>query len=671
MVLPWWLHRLSRDNPPLRDFGSSMFLEAGETTSSKQRQLRYKKLFSLRFLLLALLALLFAEPALQLRKLIGSTDYRQIMVVDTSLSQTLGNRWPKTVELVNQQLDNASASDEIFLISANHQFQQSEGDNSVNAAREQLAQLEPGLTRLDYGQLSPAIANLVEQSNIPVIVHLFTDTQTTAMPARFSDLTLDGVERLDIHSSATGDDANLSITGQLNHSADGMADLSVIVANYGEAAAEATVELVAADTTLDATRLFIDEHSSSVHRFAKVDTSNARGAIELRIKADSDRADQLAEDNSWLIALPDGARTEVTLLQSNTLANRYAAAAIESDPRYATRLLEGENLSASSAGGLLIIADASALTDRSATKLKQYLNDGGNALIVVGADPHAVQMRSLLNVRSATTRQRDNSTNTNSQTAGLALRAQSIGRVDDTHPVTSDTSSNWRSISMLRHLPLTANDDDRVIIELDDGSPLLIERSIGDGRVLVLASALKTTWNGLAVNPLFVAFMVGAIEHLSGFDNASLDRSVGETLIIPPGAQLLDPDGEPVRDLSDIKRKGRVELSERGIYTIRSTSGTEVLSINTDSRESDTRVADAETMTQWQATGVRNSTENSTINSADNQSSNGTGSNIAPALVADKQQTKSLWPWLLAILLVIALAETLYSHRHLQIKREA
>ena len=141
---------------------------------------------------------LFAEPALQLRKLIGSTDYRQIMVVDTSLSQTLGNRWPKTLELVNQQLDDASASDEIFLISANHQFQQSEGDNSVNAAREQLAQLEPGLTRLDYGQLSPAIANLVEQSNIPVIVHLFTDTQTTAMPARFSDLTLDGVERLDI-----------------------------------------------------------------------------------------------------------------------------------------------------------------------------------------------------------------------------------------------------------------------------------------------------------------------------------------------------------------------------------------------------------------------------------------------------------------------------------------
>ena len=91
VAVPWWLHRLSRDNPPLQDFGSSMFLEAKETTSSKQTQLRYKKLFSLRFLLLALLALLFAEPALKLGQFIGGSDYRQIMVVDTSLSQQLGD----------------------------------------------------------------------------------------------------------------------------------------------------------------------------------------------------------------------------------------------------------------------------------------------------------------------------------------------------------------------------------------------------------------------------------------------------------------------------------------------------------------------------------------------------------------------------------------------------
>jgi len=597
VVLPWWLHRLSRDNPPLQDFGSSMFLEPRETTSSKQTQLRYKKLFSLRFLLLALLALLFAEPALKIGQLIGGSDYRQILIVDTSLSQRLGDRWSQTVEQVNTQLDTASGADEIFVVSASHLLQQAEGENSIDAAREQLAQLEPGLTRLDYGQLAPAIANLIEQSTLPVKVHLFTDLQESSMPARFSDLNLDGIDSFQIHSSANAADSNLAVTGQLDYSADGQSDITAIVSNYGSEPVEATVQLVSADATLEQTTLTVDGSSSAVHRFIGVDTNggdasdaSASGAVELTVNTASSNADQLGEDNSWLIALPDGARTEVSLIQSNALANRYAAAAIASDPRYTARVLEGENLSASSAGGLLIIADAAALSDRTTGKLRQYLDDGGNALLVVGSDPHAAQMRTLLNVRSATIRQ----TGQNGTGDTNVFRPQTIGRIDDTHPVTADTGTNWRSVSVLRHLPLATDDGDRVIIELADGSPLLIERSIGNGKVLVFASALKSSWNNLAVNPLFVAFMVGAIEHLSGLNNNSADHFVGETIVLPPGAQLLNPDGEPVRDLSDINRKGRIELTERGVYALRSNTGTEVFSVNTDSRESDTRIIAAD-----------------------------------------------------------------------------
>jgi len=337
--------------------------------------------------------------------------------------------------------------------------------------------------------------------------------------------------------------------------------------------------------------------------------------------------------------------------------------------------LEGENLSASSAGGLLIVADSPALTDRSTAKLKQYLDDGGNALVVVGADPHAVQMRNLLNVRSATTRQLASANPDFSNSPSnprVANRPQGIALVDDTHPITADTGSNWRFVSILRQLPLTVSEGDRVIVAMEDGSPLLIERNIGDGQVLVFASALKSSWNGLAVNPLFVAFIVGAIEHLSGFDNANLDRSVGETITLPPGAQLLNPDGEPVRDLADIKRKGQVELAARGIYTLRSTTGTEVLSVNTDSRESDTRPTDQQTIAQWQSAGIGAATDAINSNSENTSGTGNVNTSVENTSVsANKQHSKSLWPWLLALLLVIAAIETLYSHRHLRIKREA
>lgn len=669
VVLPWWLHRLSRDNPPLQDFGSSMFLEARETTSSKQAQLRYKKLFYLRLLLLALLALLFAEPALKAGKLMGGSNQRQILIVDTSLSQQLGNRWARTIDLVNQQLDSASASDEILLVAANHQFQQLEGDNSVASAKGQLSQLTPSSTRLDYGQITAAIASLVEQSTLPVAVHVFTDVQATAMPARFSDLAVDGVDSLTIHPTTSANEANLSINGQLDYSADNAADVTVIVGNYSDLATEVTVELRADDMLLDQTRLTVGGNSNTAHRFTGVDTSSADGAIEARVNTDIADHDQLAEDNTWLIALPDSARTEVSLLKSSTLANRYAAAAIDSDPRYATRQLESENLSASAAGGLLIVADASALSDRSTAKLKQYLSDGGNALIVVGADPHSMQMRSLLNVSSAVTGQLSTGQSA-TDSSGNVFSPQNIGRVDDTHPLTATTSTNWRSLSVLRTLPLATDDSDRTLVALADGSPLLIERSIGEGRVLLLASALKSSWNNLAVNPLFVAFIVEAIEHLSGFDSENMDRSVGETITLPPGAQLLNPDGQPVRDLSDVNSKGRVFLDERGVYALRSATGTQVFAVNTHSLESDTRALDMETVVQWQANGNSAAFSSEQAGEVTNESATNVGAS-STALLDNKQQLKSLWPWLLAMLLVLAMIETLYSHRYLRIKREA
>ena len=673
IVVPWWLHRLNRDNPPLRDFGSSMFLEAGETSSSKQKQLRYKALFALRCLLLALLALLFAEPALRLTQLIGATDYRQIMVVDTSLSQRLGNRWTQTVDLVNKELDNISSGDEVFLINASHQFQQAQGDNTVDAAREQLQALQPGLTRLDYGQIAPALAELIQQSSLPVKVHLFTDTQASAMPARLSDLNLDGVVQFDVHSTKSDNDTNLSVTAQLDHGADGASDFTVIVSNTGDASSttEADIELLAAGALLDKARVSVDGGSNSVHRFRQVDTRNAGGVVEVRVTGADD---QLTDDNTWLIALPDDTRTEVALLQSNAIANRYAQAAIESDPRYSTKQIEGENLSASLAGGLLIVADATALSDRATNKLRQYLSDGGNAFIAVGADPHALQMRNMLQVRSASTQVSSQRASEENQRG--TLQPQGIGKIDDTHPLTSATRDNWRSVSVLRHLPLNVDAEDKTIIELADGSPLLIERRIGEGKVLVFASALSTTWNDLAVNPLFVALMVGVIEHLSGFESDNSGRSVGDTLTAAPGAQVLNPDGEPIRELSTITRRGRVDLSARGIYTLRSTTGTQTFAVNVDSRESDISAIDSTALSRWVSAGngqgIKDAdAEDSASDSTDAAAVDTTQAEQAVNQTHSNRQQRSLWPWLLALLMILALAESLYSHRHLHIKREA
>ena len=62
--LPWWLHRLSSDNPNKQKFSSLMFLEPGEPRRVLAKKVQYLLLLALRIGVLVLLAFAFTEPAI-------------------------------------------------------------------------------------------------------------------------------------------------------------------------------------------------------------------------------------------------------------------------------------------------------------------------------------------------------------------------------------------------------------------------------------------------------------------------------------------------------------------------------------------------------------------------------------------------------------------------------
>ncbi len=57
IALPWWLHRLSSDNPNKQKFSSLMFLEPGEPRRVLAKKVQYLLLLALRIGVLVLLAL--------------------------------------------------------------------------------------------------------------------------------------------------------------------------------------------------------------------------------------------------------------------------------------------------------------------------------------------------------------------------------------------------------------------------------------------------------------------------------------------------------------------------------------------------------------------------------------------------------------------------------------
>ena len=69
-------------------------------------------------------------------------------------------------------------------------------------------------------------------------------------------------------------------------------------------------------------------------------------------------------------------------------------------------------------------------------------------------------------------------------------------------------------------------DGARVIVRLTDQTPLLMEKQIGEGHVLLLASGLDNLTNDLPVRPAFVAFVDRTARYLAGSDSISGSRLV-------------------------------------------------------------------------------------------------------------------------------------------------
>ncbi len=647
LVVPWWLHRISTDEPPEQDFGSSMLLEQQQTVSSKHTRLRYWGLLSLRTLAVALLALLFAEPVLQQLKALTEEATRHLLVVDTSLSQSHTERWQRTTEVANSVIDSIPTGDEISVIFASDTLQQSaDEDYSVAAASAAIGALQPNTSRLEFSRFTRAITASVNNITRPVEVHFISDMQQSAMPERFADLAIPGIDELHLYSTATTTDSNTSVTAVVDESADNLADLSVLVQNHS---AETVVREVAIANTSLRNTVELAPGARTLVSFNAIDTSNASGRLTINISPQ----DALAIDDTYTVAVPDGERSDVSVATGSrgSIANTYVVAALESDPRYRAREVAGDTISASEAGATLIVPDASTMTDRATTRLQEFIDNGGSALVIAGSDPHSTNMRSLLRIAG----------NTTTNPAGNVPSKVTTG--DATQPLVKGLTRDWRALSVQRKLAVTAGSADTIVLSTDDGSPLLIERTSGNGRLLILTTALDPLWSNLALEPLFVAFIVRSVEYLQGETTANPYRVIGETMNLPPGVQLVNESGESLRDISDLTGSSRYTFTEPGVYTIKSVSGNRYLSVNTDPLESDIRAIDDTRLEQWKNLTGGNSDEAAVQGTVDQTNDSAPNQNHS--------NNRSMWYWILLLLAITMLLESLYSHRHLKVKRGA
>jgi hypothetical protein len=677
IAIPVWLHRVARANPTHHPFASLMLLESTETQRTARRTLRYWLLLAVRIALLLALVFAFAGPLISSRAVPSMNPDARLhaIVLDASLSMQYADRWTRAIEEAQRVAQAAKSGDQVMLAVGGRQMRVIEGATdaaNIGPLRAQLQQLKPEIGRLDYGLMMTTANGWLGTRRLPVIMHVITDLQQSASPLRFADLEPPAGVQVELHDLGKGDSANTYIKGVTLTAADAgtltvgiearapqAQTREVVVSIDGAEVGRKRVELKASTqvvlpegegsppTVLLPPQEPVEPASVAHEKLTFSDLKLTAGAH--RIDVALQPQDALPQDDRFY-AVVEHADPRVLLISrpNNTDDTAYVAAAVGSltAPRLRVEQHTAQAIEDRTLGGYstVMVTDVAALSSIAAAKIADYVTAGGTLLVTLGpgAAAHADGLLEGLLIRD------------------VQKQPTRVGHVDSSHPALRN-AEGWQEIRFFQHLQVQPADGDKVLIALLDGEPLLLERAVGAGRMLVLTSPLDREWNDFATHPLFVRFMGEAARYLSGAGVAAASSQVGSTvmtgLTAASGGQIFDPQGQRVLNLNETVSADRLVPDRTGFYEIRSGAGARWIAVNVDTRESDLTPMPSQAVQRWRGLqSAQAAPATSSAASADEQA------NPAPTL--------SLGYWLLMIAAALLAMELLLANHYLAVRRE-
>ena len=662
--VPVFVHLLRRHVTIPRHVSSLMFFERGTQSSTKHRRLRYLLLFALRFALLLLVVLAFANPFF--RRPAKDASSRLLMIVlDNSFSMRAGSRFADAKQQALALLAAKPRAQRVQVIALGGQLQVlTQPTADAEQLRAALEGVQVGDGYGGFGELGKAVRALTETTADPIDLHLFSDMQRTAMPATFADMVFPPLVDLTLHSVVkTSPSPNWTI-----ESVTAPADLTdtkdmsksrvhAVVGGTGTSDAEKVVTLVVNGKSVAKRSVTVPADGRATVEFSPLDVGYGFNRCEVRVEGD----DALPVDNSsfFVVRRSDPQRVLFVHSARDERSPVYFEAALNAASHGAFIL---QPVTADQATDIdptkfafTVLSDTATLPSIFEHTLEQYVANGGDVLVALGVEAGRRTSVPLWSGKLQSPR--------NLAASGAAA---TVGQVDFTYPALEQAepgrdNGGWAGTRFFYAASVDPSQA-RVVSRLSDGTPLLMERQIGEGRVLLFASGLENLTNDLPLHPVFVAFVDKASRYLSGTEELSgarvVDsfvalRSSSETSGKTTSSEVVDPDGRRPLSLSEGRTTRTFRLTRAGYYQIRFANGRSAeIGVNPDRRESDLTVMTPDMQALW--TGSRDGE-----NGAEKKPVSGTN-----------YRRISLWWYVMLLALVVAAAETVLSSRYLGVQRE-
>ena len=655
--VPLYLHLLRRHTSTPQQFSSLMFVEPRTQSSIRHRRLRYLVLLTLRLLVLLLLVLAFANPYIKRATVSASGEKLLVIAVDNSLSMRAGSRLDDAKREAVSLLASRSPAQRAQVLAFGSQVQvMTQPIIDPAGLRNAVESIQPGDSRGSYGALAGALRSIAQSVQTPIELHVFSDMQRTNMPSSFSEMAMPANVSLVLHPVAKDAVANWTVES-VNAPAQvwdpKKARVEAVVAGFGTAAATRTVSLVINGKTVATKQASVPANGRASVEFDSLDVPY--GFSRCAVKIDS--ADAMPADDQYMFSVrrSDPQRVLFVHEANDSRSPLYFGAALGSSAQSAFVM---ETVPGSQVQGtdptkyaFVVISDSS-LPEGAQNVLMRYVRAGGNLLIATGTTMARLSTVPVFgnSITGSHYYSRDG--------AGFA----SVSDTDTSYaPV--GKADQWGGVKFYYAVAIDPTGA-HVIAHLTDQTPLVLEKQIGEGRVIVFASGFDNLTNDLPLHPMFVPFIQETAGDLSGLQQregmALVDsymqlRTAKEQAV---SVDVTDPEGKHPLSIQQAATAQSIQLTDAGFYELRLANGRQdMVGVNADRRESDLAPMADDVMSLW------------TGKSPSGTQSAASGGSSADDSAPEKTPYSIAWYVLLA-LAAAALAESVLASRYLGTQRE-
>jgi len=599
-------------------FSTTQFFDEQFIRSARRARIQDLLLLALRLGLLLFFVVALAQPLLRtpgLAGLLGFGSGRQVvLVLDDSASMTAagpgGVRFDRAREAALRVVDDLSpaAGDKATVVLAGLReagptvlFEKPTTD--VDALRRAIRDVRPTDLGTDLpgavraGAKAMGLAGDGSGSGAGGEIYVFSDFQESALPVeRLVDP--DTRAGLLLVAAATPDDAaNLSVDAVQYGAARPMLRVPftfrALVTNHGPRSRTATCTLWINDETLGQKDVEVPPGRSRVvrftHRFTaagwhagRISVAGGEGAEAEAVDADDHRYFALRVEDRLRLLVVNGApshvaaQDELFFLRHALTARPEAGAAagvgagaapvvmdriqpVEMTPR---RLRDYR---------LAVLANVRNLSPDALKAVEQYVDQGGSLLITLGdrvdADAyntwlgeHRLQGGILPGRLADLVETADDDLLPAEGEAEVPF----IASIDQTHPVLAGFApgdlGSLASVRFTRLWRIEPREAD-VLMRTAAGDPLLLERRLGRGRVMLFASTIDRDWTNFPLQPTYLPWLYRTVSYLAQqkVERANFVRT-GQVVRLPTSAtrlqplEITKPDGKPAYGGPDPRR---------------------------------------------------------------------------------------------------------------------